>query len=297
VRFTNADIGGNFQAEGVQCTGNGAGANFTNMRVGGTININHAVFASPLTFSSARIAGSFLANGAQFSGAWADFNGLKAGDLVDIENATFTGPVSFSDADVTGSLLVDGAHYSQLDLSGAHYQDISAGPWKTLSNLIHRSFKFNPEAYTTLEAVFEHQGHPERAFGVYLQQKGRGIGSDSSILTTVFDVLVFIAGWILSFGGNISPNLGAGLLGFIFISFGVIVFREGFMAPTGEKKAQFEYSSLWYSVDLFAPILNLDVASHWVPNEKCRFRCIWWRIQRILGWGLLSVALAVNAFK
>jgi uncharacterized protein YjbI with pentapeptide repeats len=336
VDFSDANIAGPFLADGTMFTSTEE-VSLRGLKAGGLANIENARFTGPVDFGDANIGGLFLADGAVFASIQkrVSFRGLKVGGLANIENASFTGPVDFSNADITGSFQADGNFEGAVDFSGTHYQDISPGSsWEGLLDLFGRA-KYSPSSYVTLETVLQQQGYPERAYKASLRQKQRAIveaydtypgktpgGIESkdenlrmaiwNALVTIWnvyvwfgnwlwDALVFLLAYVLSFGGSLSPYTGAGILSIIIVLVGFLVFRPGppimMLKDPKEKDMNLEYSSLWYSIDLFAPVLNLDVASHWIPDPNCRLRSSWWFIHRFLGWALLSSAVFASALK
>ncbi len=52
------------------------------------------------------------------------------------------------------------------------------------------------------------------------------------------------------------------------------------------------YNPFWYSLDVFAPIIDLEAAKIWSPGPEKTFRWVFFRIQRILGWLLVPIAVA-----
>jgi hypothetical protein len=59
---------------------------------------------------------------------------------------------------------------------------------------------------------------------------------------------------------------------------------------TGEKTNE-AYNSVWYSLDLFIPYIDLGVASKWRPKPKETKVVVYSRIHLILGWLVLPIAL------
>jgi len=53
-----------------------------------------------------------------------------------------------------------------------------------------------------------------------------------------------------------------------------------------------EYSPVWYSIELFLPVVDLGVAKSWRPSAKKRRLATYARFHQLSGWVLVPVALA-----
>ncbi len=109
VAFMNAEIAGQFQADGAHFAETSVGAVFDGLKIGGAALFNHAVFAGPVTFVTADVGGQFQAEAAQFSDPEhaANFNGLKVGNIAWFNKALFAGPTDFRGASVGGQFWAD----------------------------------------------------------------------------------------------------------------------------------------------------------------------------------------------
>ena len=45
------------------------------------------------------------------------------------------------------------------------------------------------------------------------------------------------------------------------------------MEPCQDKDAKRPYKAFWYSLDLFAPVINLEVANVWRPKDTYPMAC------------------------
>ncbi len=64
------------------------------------------------------------------------------------------------------------------------------------------------------------------------------------------------------------------------------------MEPQQPEDASRSYNALWYSLDLFLPLIDLQAASAWQPKQDRRFARNYMRVHRIFGWILIPVGLA-----
>ena len=72
--------------------------------------------------------------------------------------------------------------------------------------------------------------------------------------------------------------------------FGAIVFAPGNMQWKNPQETQTNYCRFWYSLDQFAPVIDLGDARNWGPSEDSWTR-YYVRIHRIAGWILLPLAV------
>jgi hypothetical protein len=88
------------------------------------------------------------------------------------------------------------------------------------------------------------------------------------------------------------------LFSLLVVGIGCLVFREkDGMELQQERNGQRSspmhvYNAFWYSVDLFAPVIDLKTASVWVPKRHRRFARNYVYLHRILGWILIPIGLA-----
>ena len=75
-----------------------------------------------------------------------------------------------------------------------------------------------------------------------------------------------------------------------------IVFHKDKMQKKGAKDENAPpFGRIWYGIDVFAPVISLDVASAWQPKERCRSLWWWQRFVRLAGWLLVPIGLAAIA--
>ena len=63
------------------------------------------------------------------------------------------------------------------------------------------------------------------------------------------------------------------------------------MKERDEKFKGRRYNPIWYSFDLFAPIIDLEAASVWAPRPDKVGMWFYLRIHRLLGWILVPIAI------
>jgi len=50
------------------------------------------------------------------------------------------------------------------------------------------------------------------------------------------------------------------------------------------------FNAFWYSLDVFAPVIDLETAKYWKPKPDQTFARHYLRVQRILGWIIIPIA-------
>lgn len=281
-------------------------------------NLSRTVIARELRIENAEI-GRMIATDLQVSGsAW--FTNLKIVDQLDLTRSTFVN-VSFSD--VWWPLK---GHGNSVRLTGMKYQQISArhtetkqrGPqggrleqvwgrltfagkkglahesdsWEGLLELTDRA-DYDASTYSTLEAFFRSQGAFDRADKVFFANKHRALEKSSGgIWERAFSYFMHY-----SVGYGRKPELALFWCG-IVLSIGCLVFRAKGMEP--RKPESTHYYSLWYSLDVFIPVIQFQIAGDWVPKYErwCARQYVY--VHRLLGAilvGWLLIPIGVEAVK
>jgi hypothetical protein len=87
----------------------------------------------------------------------------------------------------------------------------------------------------------------------------------------------------------------------LVVLIGYFVFREkcpGTMTKMEQQDAAHApriYNAFWYSLDLFAPAIDLQAANFWKPKQTSRIARHWMRFHRILGWIIVPIGAAALA--
>lgn len=76
-----------------------------------------------------------------------------------------------------------------------------------------------------------------------------------------------------------------------FIVAGAFVFRDVALMEKQDEQPVSAYSSLWYTIDLFVPVLSLGVANRWHPKNDRRFLVFYSKLLSLVGLVFLSAAL------
>ena len=333
VDFIGADIGGSLLARGAVFNNPEQTTRFNGLKVGGLAIFNDATFAGPVDFIAADISGQFQAMRTVFTST-ANMNSMRVGTAGLFNGAVFAGDVSFRVSDIkivnVTNVSWPGIEHS-VQLDGMTYQIISAGDeilgttggvsrhaqesWKELLKLADRAI-YSRNVYTGLEEFFRSQGEDQIADKFFVAQKRRqrkevlgGPGDPAWWGSLSLDYLVL-------FGLSPHRAFAIGAL-FVLLGGGVYLGRANMQprnpsesartyvtAPVtpinGHKKRKVSFlalEALWalgYSLDLFLPIIDLQLVSDWRPRGDVRFgtaRLIYMRVHTLVGWLLIPIGL------
>jgi hypothetical protein len=149
---------------------------------------------------------------------------------------------------------------------------------------------FDPEIYLCLEKFFASQGKTDLADRTFMDRNERFEKvrpKDLGWLTQK------VAGWVAGYGRDPKRSLIPCLL---VVLVGWFVFADKTkMQVTDENFKDRRYNfwyAFWYSLDVFAPIIDLEAAKVWSPMPGQTFRWFFFRLERILGWLLVPIAIA-----
>jgi uncharacterized protein YjbI with pentapeptide repeats len=294
--FVGADIASYFDATGTKFQSKKQEASFSRMKVEGTADFKDAVFEGPVDFIEADIDRDFDATGTKFQNKQqtASFNGMKVRGAAGFKDAVFEGPVNFSYAD-----------FAWLDLSspfwpkvpalfrmqGMSYKYIRAAPGnepdshKALLKLADQS-AYSADVYSSLQAFFLRQGYRDDADQAFIDRKRRerkeylhGFG--------------WIGSWLLDLlvGYGRRP-WQAGIPCAVLVALGWVLFSPKKMEPQRPEDARQVYNRFWYSLGLFLPFVDLQVATLWKPKADQTFLRNYMRVHILLGWILIPLVLA-----
>lgn len=225
---------------------------------------------------------------------------LQVGGTSNLKNIIIGGKVDFSYSNFS-SFLICNIHFNTekngnqprgiLHLDGMTYQNINATKgdgcseeWSELSNL-QEKLNYSTSIYAHLESFFRRQGNPQAADQVFFAQKKHELQA----VHTGYTKWLYIAWeWISGYGRD---PLSTFVWSIIVIAFGCVVFWRD-MVMRDDKLANHHYNPLWYSLDLFLPIVDLQTADSWLPHKNRWIARHYVRIHRILGYILIPIGFA-----
>jgi uncharacterized protein YjbI with pentapeptide repeats len=330
IYFTDADITGRFELSKAEFRDTEQGVSFEGMKVGDSAIFDGAIFAGQVTMMTAvfrdvlirnhdrkensssipffnlsrtlirrefRIENASLqkmnATFLQVEGP-TFFKGLSIKDEANFEHSTFS-TFTLCNTKVLPkaekSLKFDGMNYQRIN---AQKGEECAGPWEAPPDL-PKKVAYSSSVYTNLEAFFRRQGRPQVAEDVFRTQKQQE--RDEIQRGTVW--VLYWLWWLVGYGHNLlHPIIGSA----IFVGIGCLVFRkeiykrdgtkiEG-MIPIQPDKLSPTYNALWYSLDLFLPVIDLQTADAWMPAKDRWVATHYMRVHSILGSIWISIGLA-----
>lgn len=291
IYFTGAEFRG-----GVEFSSNKVSnsVSFHDCVVKGGIICRENKIADDLDFSGARIEQGSVSNPAEKESYGVDLYRTKVSGILKLRNTSIDGRISLDrldagDVDVTEIQLLGKADAVVLNESivkrfhpGWNDKDTA-----TVRKLLDGA-SYDPEAYSELESALRVQGDAEDADKVYIKSQERS--RDERLHT-------FSLRWIKNWTVRILTAYGREpgwivVWSLVIVACGTAVFwKEENMVERKKAASGKEYNAFWFSLDVFAPIIDLEAASVWEPKPNDRFRWLWLRIQRILGWILIPVAV------
>jgi len=236
----------------------------------------------------------------------ADFGSISVDGFTFFNGATFAGDVSFRNARIQ-NLVLDNVNWlgkRNLRLEGLTYQRIRAvtnelfvlgaedlkKSWEKLRDLLHERTPYSFDVYDSLEAYFQREGRPELADAAFLESKRRE-RVDASLTARCWSTFL---DWTVGQGRD--PGR-AFLLSLIPLAFGALLFQRKNMTVSEDKRHGEDppYNSLWFSLAMLLPELDLWLKNKWEPKPKKQWLWAYACLHKFAGWVLIPVGLAAFA--
>jgi hypothetical protein len=316
-----------FRADEVQFTETEQGVTFNGMHVGQTAYFRKAVFGGPVSMAEANFRDLVIEGPGGTAAVWphldlsrtvitralrithvtlqellapalqvegsAVLSGITINRHVDLQYSRFAMldlPDVSAFMDANAVLRLDGMTYQQLRVSSRGANPLlPAQKWKELLALAEKA-EYRTAVYVTLETFLRQQGYAQQADAVFVAQKRRE-------RRHIVGGPLHLAWWsnigldgLVRYGRR--PEWAA-IWSMFVVGIGYWVFRRrNCMDPRKAEDATRPYSAFWYSLDLFAPVINLEAANVWRPKDTYRWLLLYMRVQKILGWLLVPLGLA-----
>ena len=151
-------------------------------------------------------------------------------------------------------------------------------------------------AYAAYEALLKSQGRGDAADAVYFAMRDRRRYTEWENAATSSGRAVAGMNYVIGFGHKWLFGYGRSWVYPIvwcvaFIVAGAFVFRDVALMEKEDAQPVSPFSSLWYTIDLFVPVLSLGVANRWRPKHDRRFLLFYSKLLSLAGLVFLSAAL------
>ena len=180
----------------------------------------------------------------------------------------------------------------QPTIDGMSFQYISPASWDELRKLASGPV-YNAEFYSSLEGLFRRHGHPDQADEVFIAQQRREREANPKLFYKIWNRIQDL---LVGYGRHMEKLL---LWSTLFVLAGYFVFgqEEGMRTKKPEDSQRYakRYSPVWYTIDLFLPILSLGDAEIWTPRDDRRWANLYKRVHIICGHLLVPIGLAAWA--
>lgn len=197
------------------------------------------------------------------------------------ESTMFPKEIELGDIAFHSLRVVKGASVSSTDSRKGPYASKDA----TLAFLEQATF--SQSAFVAYESELKARGMADASDEVFfvMREQRRKIDQMSG---NWFRVLVdLMQQYVLGYGRSATAPV---LWSISLVVFGFFAFHKSAnMEAKVEQPAIF--SGVWYSLELFLPIVDLGVAKDWRPKSTPKWRVVYARIHQLAGWVLVPVAL------
>ena len=148
-------------------------------------------------------------------------------------------------------------------------------------------------AYAFYESGLKTRGQSDRADDVYFAMRDRRRYAELRDAEGAWGKTVAAFNYIVGFGHKWLFGYGrAWVYPLVWcvalVVAGGFIFRDSERMQRVDAQSTHTFSPIWYSLDLFVPILSLGVAKNWVPKEDSRLQYFYSRFLSLIGLILLS---------
>ena len=163
-------------------------------------------------------------------------------------------------------------------------------PWTNLLSVVNSS-AYSADPYLRLEAFLKTRGYDQQADDVLVTRKRRE--RESLRPSSLKYWWSLTQDWLVQYGSRPFRPL---LICLVLVLMGAMVFNNPVnMKPQEAKSADRQFSPFWYSLDLFFPVIDLQVSNQWMPSQDWKFGRIYSQLQRVLGWRIHRLGTRHNS--
>jgi len=280
---------------------------FQSGQIDGGLDLKFTNFSNPngtANFQGLAVRGDVLLVGSKNGPTMFDtavrFDGAKIGGIIQGNNWTFftntKEPPRFDDMKTATAEFSIHSFKCRPDFIGMTYDNIQTyeeDPYgEKLAALLDQG-QFRTDVYARAEDFLRKNGKADAANRVFFHYKAQE-------RTWLPWYSRWWSGFLMVFIGYGRQPWLAFFWWLGVIAFGVAMFfKKSWMTLSDKKETGHEssryYNPFWYSLDLFAPVIDLGSAKTWEPGPKHkypRFARQYSYLHKILGWILIPIALA-----
>jgi hypothetical protein len=299
VSFNFADGKGVYFTEGKF----GGLCDFNSNTISRSVSFQKCTFSDRFSFRQDSVGQDFDLRSARFlKQRDASVKATTENGLIDVDlwRTGVGGLTRFNDATFSGLLSLEACDLEDLDiegikpwlrgkrmtsLTGATIRRFGGRSATDLLLFIDRS-DFDPGIYSKLESFLKAEGEGAAADQVFIHEQTR---DRHARLKGIAYLRSWIWGAVTGYGREVWLAL---VWSAVVVAFGSVLFwRSSDMELRDEKFVGRKYNPIWFSLDLFAPIIDLEEASVWCPKPDRIGKWFYFRIHRILGWILVPIGI------
>ncbi len=270
---------------------------FYHLIVGGDLHGVQSEFTNAdweVPFAQSEVTGKLFFNGARFAGGLSLADVTVRGLNLDAVSIKRKLDLSHAKVETVFNLTFAGGDPESTELEGLHYDDLqSVAVGEALLRLINNS-PFSARSYSQLEDFHKTHGDPKRANDVFYAMKAK----ERKLLPTRGQIFSYILYQLVRYGREPARALIPSLF---VIAFGTLFFwrskEQMVRRRPGDPGREYNESwrnldPFWYSLDVFAPVIDLEAATVWMPSPGWKLGWYYLRAQRMLGWILVPIIVA-----
>jgi hypothetical protein len=266
----------------------------------GSIYRENATNINSVDLSNATVKGSLRAIGIvadDLNAAYLVVNGPANLSAVDAKRATFNS-ATFNALQWTShglpkepdlvSLAFRTLFVGSLASVGGSKKSSAVLPDDNLTKHFLETGTFSQSAFAAYEAQLRSQGLAQESDRIFFAMHEKRRKLDWTLKKWPHALLDLLQEYFIGYGRSVTIPL-VWSLGFVVG--GILIFAKGgTMEPKVENPSAF--SPLWYSLELFLPVVDLGMAKEWRPKPLPAWRVAYARLHQLAGWVLVPVALA-----
>jgi hypothetical protein len=162
---------------------------------------------------------------------------------------------------------------------------------------LERAQYYEP-AYTFYESSLKSRGRSDKADGVYFAMRDRRRYSEFRDAYTLSGKIIAGFNYVIGFGHKWLFGYGRAwvyplMWCVVFVLVGGYIFRDGERMQRVDETSSQAFSPIWYSLDIFLPILSLGVGKNWRPKEEHAILRFYSKFLSLIG--LIFVSAMVGA--